>query len=420
MAVPPSIKENEACSPDQPGEARGDRHGRLYSRETLQAQPSAIREICSLVARPEVRSLAGGWPDPAVFPKKKVAALLAGLMEEKGDQLLQYGSTEGVTELRALLAQRMTDEGLAGVGPDNILITHGSAQGMQLAAQVFINPGDLALVGLPTYFGGPGAVLARGGRPVGVPVDGEGMDTRALEEELEQRRKAGERAKAVYVIPDFQNPTGTTLSLKRREHLMALAREHDLIVIEDTPYRDLIYEGQNLPSLKALDQEERVVQLRSVSKILAPGLRLGWAVAEAGAIRRMAVAKQFVDAATNTPAQYLFLEYLKRGYLEEGIARNIEHYRAKRDFMLNCLERYFPGEVSWSRPRGGFFIFVRLPQGQDAAELFARAVEANVAFVIGRPFFVDGSGAETFRLSFSQAGREDIEAALKILGRLLG
>ena len=391
----------------------------LYSREALNAQPSAIRDICALVARPEVRSLAGGWPDPAKFPIDAIRRIFDDLMAEQGDQLLQYGSTEGLEDLRQVLAQRMKTEGLTDAASDNLIITHGSAQGMHLAAQVFIDRDDVVIVGLPTYFGGPGAVRSRGGKVVGVPVDRDGLNPNRMGQEINRLKTAGKRVKGVYVIPNFQNPTGVTLSLERRRQLIRLAETHDLVIFEDDPYADLRFEGQRLPSLKSIDRSGRVIHLRSLSKTFVPGVRLGWAFGESGAIRQMVVAKQFSDAATNTPAQYILLEFIRRGLLDRQIQENIEFYRAKRDFMLEQMDRHFPREATWSRPRGGFFIFVKLPLNMDAGELFQRAVDRNVAFVTGQPFFVDGSGHNTFRLSYSQVGKKDIKAAIREIGNLI-
>ena len=391
----------------------------LYSREALNAQPSAIRDICALVARPEVRSLAGGWPDPAKFPIDAIRRIFDDLMAEQGDQLLQYGSTEGLEDLRQVLAQRMKTEGLTDAASDNLIITHGSAQGMHLAAQVFIDRDDVVIVGLPTYFGGPGAVRSRGGKVVGVPVDRDGLNPNRMGQEINRLKTAGKRVKGVYVIPNFQNPTGVTLSLERRRQLIRLAETHDLVIFEDDPYADLRFEGQRLPSLKSMDRSGRVIHLRSLSKTFVPGVRLGWAFGESGAIRQMVVAKQFSDAATNTPAQYILLEFIRRGLLDRQIQENIEFYRAKRDFMLEQMDRHFPREATWSRPRGGFFIFVKLPLNMDAGELFQRAVDRNVAFVTGQPFFVDGSGHNTFRLSYSQVGKKDIKAAIREIGNLI-
>ena len=391
----------------------------LYSREALNAQPSVIRDICALVARPEVCSLAGGWPDPAKFPIDAIRRIFDDLMAAQGDQLLQYGSTEGLEDLRQVLAERLKTEGLTDAAPDNLIITHGSAQGMHLAAQVFIDRDDVVIVGLPTYFGGPGAVRSRGGKVVGVPVDRDGLNPNRMGQEINRLKTAGKRVKGVYVIPNFQNPTGVTLSLERRRQLTRLAETHDLVIFEDDPYADLRFEGQRLPSLKSMDRSGRVIHLRSLSKTFVPGVRLGWAFGESDAIRQMVVAKQFSDAATNTPAQYILLEFIRRGLLDRQIQENIEFYRAKRDFMLAQMDRHFPREATWSRPRGGFFIFVKLPINMDAGELFQRAVDRNVAFVTGQPFFVDGSGHNTLRLSYSQAGKKDIEAAIREIGNLI-
>ena len=391
----------------------------LYSREALNVQPSAIRDICALVARPEVRSLAGGWPDPAKFPIEAIRRIFDDLIVKHGDLLLQYGSTEGLEDLRQVLAERMKTDGLIDAAADNLIITHGSAQAMHLAAQVFIDREDVVIVGLPTYFGGPGAVHSRGGQVVGVPVDRDGLNTNRLGQEIKRLKAAGRRVKGVYVIPNFQNPTGVTLSLERRRQLVRLAETHDLVIFEDDPYADLRFEGKRLPSLKSMDRNGRVIHMRSLSKTFVPGVRLGWAFGESGVIRQMVVAKQFADAATNTPAQYILLEFIRQGLLDRQIQENIKFYRAKRDFMLAQMDRYFPREATWNRPRGGFFIFVKLPKDMDAAELFQRAVDKNVAFVTGQPFFVDGSGHNTLRLSYAQAGEEDMEAAIRVIGHLI-
>ena len=391
----------------------------LYSKTACCAVPSAIREINKLVDSPGMKSLAGGWPDPVVFPAEEISKITTELLSKHADQVLQYGATEGLTELRQELAQMSAD--LYGIecSADHVLITAGSAQGMDLACRVILNPADVVLVGLPTYFGGTGAVMASCGQLQGVELDDNGMNTRRLEIQLQELKNSGKQAKAIYVIPNFQNPTGTTLSLERRHHLVELAERYDLIIFEDDPYGDLRYEGRSLPPIISLDTRGRVVHMRSTSKTFTPGLRVAWTIGQPDMIRKMVVAKQFVDVATNTLAQHILLEFIRSGLLEKRIELNNKHYKRKRDFMLEQLKIHFPEQVQWNHPAGGFFIFVRLPRDMDASELLGEAIENNVAFVAGEPFFINHAGRHTFRLSYSQSGEAVIEAAVAELGRLI-
>jgi len=391
----------------------------LYSKSACCAVPSAIREINKLVDTEGMRSLAGGWPDPAVFPAEDIIRITTEQLSRHADQALQYGTTEGLTELRRELARQSAEHYGIECSPDHILITAGSAQGMDLACRIIINPDDVVFVGLPTYFGGTGAVMAACGQLQGVELDDDGMNTRQLEAQLQAFKKSGKRAKGIYVIPNFQNPTGTTLSMERRHHLVELAERYDLIIFEDDPYGDLRYEGRHLPPIISLDSSGRVIHMRSTSKTFAPGLRVAWTIGQPGMIRKMVVAKQFVDVATNTLAQFILLEFIRSGLLEKRIKLNNQHYRRKRDFMLKQLEMHFPEAVQWNRPAGGFFIFVKLPQTMDATELLGEAIKHNVAFVAGEPFFIDHSGRHTFRLSYSQSGESVIEAAVAELGKLI-
>jgi 2-aminoadipate transaminase len=381
--------------------------------------PSAIREINKLVDSPGMKSLAGGWPDPAVFPGAEIIGIAEKLLKNKAGKALQYGATEGVTELRQELARLAADHYGIACNLDHIVITAGSAQGMDLACRVIINPDDLVFVGLPTYFGGTGAVMAACGKLQGVAVDAEGMNTRQLEDQLKRLKKKGQQAKGVYVIPNFQNPTGTTLTLERRRHLVELAESYDLVIFEDDPYGDLRFEGDPLPPIISLDTYGRVVHMRSMSKTFAPGLRVAWTIGPPEMIRKMVVAKQFVDVATNSLAQYILLEFIRSGLWAKRVRLNNQHYKRKRDFMLAQLADHFPEPVQWNQPDGGFFIFVQLPRTLDASSLLAEAIEHNVAFVAGEPFFIDGSGSHTFRLSYSQSDESVIAAAVAELGKLI-
>jgi len=391
----------------------------LFSKSACCAVPSAIREINKLVDLPDMKSLAGGWPDPAVFPSKDILGIATEQLSKNADQVLQYGTTEGLTELRRELSHLAVKRYGIECTADNILLTHGSAQGMDLACRVMIDPDDVVLVGLPTYFGGTGSILACCGELLGVKIDDDGINTQQLADTLQMLKDTGKRAKGIYVIPNFQNPTGATLSLKRRKHLIELASTYDLVIFEDDPYGDLRFEGDHLPSLMALDAAGRVIHMRSMSKTFAPGLRVAWSIGQTDVVRKMVVAKQFVDVATNTLAQYILLEFIRSGMLEKRIELNNRFYKRKRDFMLEQLEIHFPQDVQWNRPAGGFFIFVKLPAGMDATELLVDAVKHNVAFVAGAPFFIDQSGANTFRLSYSQSSEAVIEAAVAELGKLI-
>jgi 2-aminoadipate transaminase len=391
----------------------------LYSKSACCAVPSAIREINKLVDLPDMKSLAGGWPDPAVFPNKEILRIATEQLSKNAEQVLQYGTTEGLAELRQELAHLAGRRYGIKCTPDHILITHGSAQGMDLACRVMIDPDDVVLVGLPTYFGGTGSILACCGELLGVKIDDDGINTQQVADQLQVLKNSGKRAKGIYVIPNFQNPTGATLSRKRREDLIELAATYDLVIFEDDPYGDLRFEGDHLPSLMALDTAGRVIHMRSMSKTFAPGLRVAWSIGQPDVVRKMVVAKQFVDVATNTLAQYILLEFIRNGLLENRIELNNQYYKHKRDFMLEQLEIHFPTDVQWNRPDGGFFIFVKLPGAMDATELLTDAVKHNVAFVAGAPFFIDQSGKNTFRLSYSQSSEAVIEAAVAELGRLI-
>lgn len=391
----------------------------LYARRAREVDASAIREICSLVSKREICSMAGGWPDPRTFPAEEIIDITATVLTEYPDKALQYGASEGVAAFREKLADWTSRQDGFTCTPENVLVTHGSAQGMELVAKVLLEPGDVAFVGLPTYFGGTGACKTFGAELVGVPLDDDGMNTEILAERIEAVRAAGKRAKLIYVIPDFQNPTGATLPVERRRRIVELANTHDLAVIEDNPYRNLCFSGEPLPPIKSFDTEGRVVYLRSFSKIFCPGFRLAFAIGEEDMIRKMTIGLQFEDCCSNTFVQYILLEFINRGLLDERIEKNKVYYRKKRDILLEALDEHFPDTVRWNRPEGGFFVFVHLPEGMCGEELFRQAVDRNVAFVAGAPFYIDGSGKNTFRLSFAQSDEEAMKKAVSVIGRLI-
>ncbi|RJO67979.1 MAG: PLP-dependent aminotransferase family protein [Myxococcales bacterium] len=396
-----------------------DAFAHLYSRSARTVQPSAIRELCKLGDRPEIRSLAGGWPDPAIFPAEDILDIAEDLLVARPGRLLQYCPTEGLRELRAAVVKWANEKDGIPVTESGLLITHGSMQGLDLAARVLIDPGDVILCGRPTYFGATGAFRALGGAIAGVPLDDEGMDPEALAETLARLAGEGKRAKAIYVIPNFDNPSGTTLPLARRERILELVHAHDLLLIEDDPYGELRFEGESIPSFAALDRVGRVIHLRSFSKTFAPGLRLAWLAADPALVRKLTISKQFVDACTNSFGQAIAAEFIARGLLEKSIARNIAVYREKRDWMFAALEKHFPPEVRWTRPMGGFFVWVKLPDSIDASDLLSDAMAKNVVFVAGAPFYDGEGGRNTLRLTFSMSDRATIESAVAEIGSLI-
>ena len=396
-----------------------DRFAHLYNKWVTQTQSSAIRDMCALVQDPEIKSLAGGWPDPSVFPGKELSQITAELLADKSHLALQYGPTEGVPALRQLIAERARKLYGINCSADEIFIAQGSQQAMDLATRLFIAPGDVVIVGLPTYVGGTGAISVQTGEALGVPVDEEGINTDLMAEELERMTQVGKRVKAAYVIPNFQNPTGVTMTLRRRQSLVDLAQKHDFFIFEDDAYSDLRYDGQAPPSLRELDETGRVIHMRSLSKIFCPGMRLAWVVADSDVVSRMATAKQFIDTCTNSLAQYVLLEYVQRGLLDRKLQQILSYYHRKRDFMLTQLERHFPKEIRWNRPEGGFFIWVQLPEYLDGSELLHEAIGQKVVFVPGSAFYIDCTGQNTIRLSFAQADEPTIEVAISELGKII-
>ncbi len=391
----------------------------LFSQRSRLLKPSAIGEIHKLLEMPGMRSLAGAWPDSAVFQTREIADIIVKLLADKDNSVLQYGSTSGYPGLRQALAKMADQNHGINCTPEQIIITAGSAQGLDLACRIFLDPEDIVMVGLPSYFGGTGTITSYGAQNVGIPVDKNGMQTDVLEETLAMLEKDGKSVKAVYVIPNFQNPTGTTLSLSRRNKLLELADQFNFMIFEDDPYGELRFEGDHLPSLMALDETGRVLHFRSASKTFSPGMRLAWCAGPADIIVKLDLAKQFSDISTNTLAQVVLLEMINSGAFYRGIEDNIDYYRQKRDLMLDLMEQHFPPLVSWTKPSGGFFTFVTLPEAFSADELLLDALQQKIAFVTGSSFFVDSSGNNTFRLSYSQAGAEDIKTAIPALGTLI-
>lgn len=377
-----------------------------FSARVERMKPSAIREVLKLTQRGDVISFAGGLPAPGLFPVEQIREATNRVLSEQGTQALQYSTTEGYPPLRAKLA-----DSLPGARRDRILVTAGSQQGLDLVARVMLDPGDAVAVAAPTYMGALRAFDAYEARYLSVASDEDGMLPDALEAALRQDPKL------LYVIPDFDNPGGTTTTLERRRAIVDLAEAFDVLVVEDAPYRDLRFEGEAVPTLFEL-APDRVLHAATFSKTMVPGIRLGWMTGPAPLIERATYAKQAADLQTATFTQMIAEAWLEAGSMPPQLERVRAHYHRQRDAMLDALERHMPPEVRWTRPSGGMFIWVTLPKGLDAAALVPAAVENGVAYVPGTSFFADGGGANTLRLSYSVATLDEVERGIGALGKV--
>jgi 2-aminoadipate transaminase len=382
-----------------------------YAYRTQRMGSSVIRELLKYTEQPDVISFAGGLPGPDVFPLEEFAEACQRVMKNQGPQALQYGTTEGYLPLREMIARHTARFGLE-VTPENILITSGSQQALDLLGKILINRGDRILVESPTYLGALQAWNAYGAEYVAVPFDEHGMITDALESAL----RTG--PKFIYVLPNFQNPTGVTLSLERRHKLIELADRFGVPIIEDDPYGQLRYEGEHLPSVTVLDGQYRdncksvyrgnVIYLSTFSKTLAPGIRLAWVVAPPEVIHKLVMAKQAADLNTAVFNQMVAYEVSHGGFLDRHIQLICKEYKERRDVMLASLDAYCPPSVDWTHPEGGLFLWATLPEDIDAAEALKIALERKVAFVPGKSFHPTGDGKNTLRLNFSYPSKDDI------------
>ncbi|NPA75973.1 MAG: PLP-dependent aminotransferase family protein [Euryarchaeota archaeon] len=390
-----------------------------FSEIAKRLKASEIRELLKLTQQPEIISFAGGLPNPASFPLDNIKEIVESLIEKEGPYILQYGSTDGVNSFRDALASFMGKHYNVETKRENILITAGSQQALYLLAKIFVNPGDDVIIEAPTYIGILTAFQSYYPRYTTVEMDDEGMNTQLLEEKLKKMRADGKKPKLIYTIPTFQNPAGVTMTLERRKHLIELAEEYDVLVVEDDPYGELRYSGERLPLLKALDKNAHVIYLGTFSKILAPGMRLAHMIADTPIIQKAVLAKQGIDLCTNTFAQYIARDYIARGYLERHLPDIISLYKAHRDLMLDVMEDEFPEGVKWTRPDGGMFLWVTLPDGMDAEAMFTKAIENKVAYVVGSAFFPDRSHKNTMRLNFTYSTEEQIKEGIRRLGKVI-
>jgi 2-aminoadipate transaminase len=398
--------------------------GDRFALRTQRMTSSMIRELLKLTASPDIISFAGGLPAPEVFPVEEVRLAVGRVLDEHGPESLQYSPTEGYLPLRQLLVRHMSRYGIE-VTPANVLITTGSQQALDLVGKLFINSGDRILVEEPTYLGALQAFTSYQAQYLAVPIDDQGVRL----DELEQALRAG--PKFLYILPNFQNPAGVTLSLERRLRLVELARHYGAPIVEDDPYGQLRYEGEHLPPLVECDARLHggngagkafrgdVIYLGTLSKTLAPGLRLGWVVAPEEVMTRLVQMKQGADLHTPTFTQMVAYEVARGGFLDRHVRRIREVYGERRQAMLDALERHFPPGATWTRPEGGLFLWVTLPVGMDASEVLSDAIAQRVAFVPGRAFYPCGGGERTLRLNFSYCRPETIEEGIRRLGEVV-
>lgn len=389
---------------------------RHTSQRALGTPRSAIRELLKLTEKPEIISFAGGLPDPETFPHEELAKIAADELRGHYRNVLQYGLSEGSQTLRRAVIDWLRTQGL-DLSLNQVLVTTASQQGLDLLAKAFLDPGDVIFCGLPTYLGAIQSFSLFQADKIGVPLQEDGMDLDVLEEQIAEARRVDKVLKAIYVIPDFQNPAGITMSLEKRKRLLEIARQEDLLIFEDNPYSQLRFAGEAVPTLKSMDENGRVIMLFTLSKVLSAGLRLAFLIAQEDLIEILLRMKQASDLCTSKLTQHLAARYIKDYGMEDHLRILRERYRAKRDAMIAALEKYMPTEegITWTRPDGGLFLWVRLPEVIDTEEMFPRALEHNVAYIVGSAFYVDGSGKNAMRLSFSVNSEDEIEEGIKRL-----
>ena len=379
---------------------------------------SALREILKLLDRPGMISFAGGLPAPETFPVDDLKGIVAEVLEKEGQSALQYSTTEGDPLLRKLIVERYNRQGVTA-GMENLVIVTGSQQGLDILARIFIDPGDYILCGLPSYLGGINAFLTYGAKMKGIPLDNNGMIPAELERTISTLQALDRKVKFIYIIPDFQNPAGITMPESRRLEIIRVVEKYDILIVEDSPYREIRFEGEPQRLIFDLDKGGRVITLGTFSKIFAPGFRVGWVMADSAIIDRIVMAKQTADLCTSAFVQRILARYIEKGFLDKNIPETIALYRARRDYMLKCFTKYLPAEIKWTEPQGGLFIFLTLPPGADTDEVLKKAIERNVAFVSGATFYCNDAGHNTMRINFSYSSPEDIEKGVERLSRVI-
>ena len=395
-----------------------ERYAGLFAARTRVMKSSAMRDMMAVTARPEVISLAGGLPDTSTFPTDTFAAVTQAIAHESCAKALQYGPTEGLPETKECIAEVMQAEGMRA-DPEDIVVTTGGQQVIDLVVKTLVDPGDVVVAEAPTYPGAVPTFYSYQADVVQIEMDSDGMRIDLLEETLDRLEHDGRRPKFIYTVPTFQNPAGVTMSLERRHRLVEIANERELLVLEDNPYGMLRYEGEPLPPLRSLDGGVFVMYLGTFSKILSPGIRLGWVVAPPPVLEKINLGKQAADLCTSTLSQLMVHAYFEQSHWRDYVESLTELYRDRRDTMLDALAEFFPREAEWTRPQGGMFIWATLPDFIDTTDLLARALRENVAFVPGSGAYLDGRGRSSMRLNFSASDGDDIREGIRRIGEVI-
>lgn len=384
-----------------------------FSEDVSSFFRSPVREIFKRVDLNSIYSFAGGYPSAETFPMEDIRRTMSEVIDKYAGKAFQYGATQGVPELREAVAARY------GVPVERVQITSSSQQGIDVCTRILVNPGDVILTSNPSYLGALQSFCSYRADIRGISHDPD-LETfkKAYETVLSQVEAEGKQVKFLYMIPDFQNPSGESLTLEERKMLVSLAQEHDFLIVEDSPYRELRYEGEHIPTMYSLAPDQ-VIHLGSFSKIFAPGFRLGWAIAHPDILDKIYVCKQSLDLCPPIFDQYVAAEFLTSGRLDENLARSIELYKGKRDLLLSLLEKHMPEGVTWTHPEGGLFLFLTMPDGFDAVKFYDTALDAGVAYVAGEFFHPDRSGKNTMRLNFSFMSPERITEGIRLLADLL-
>lgn len=390
----------------------------LFSNVSKRIVRSEIRELLKYSRKPGMISFGGGLPDASLFPLDDISEITREVLEQKGYLALQYGPTPGEPEMLEALMAHMKAFG-DNTSEKQVCVTSSSQQGLDLISLLLLDADAPIIMELPSYIGAVQAFRRCGADMQGVPMDDDGMDIQYLKHSLNRLEKEGKKPRLIYTIPDFQNPSGITMSLERRKNLIKIAKEREIPIVEDSPYRELSFSGEVFPSLWTIAEGKGIIMLKTFSKMLFPGMRMGWIVAEATLIDKIIMLKQSVDLCSPSFNQLILATYIQQGKMKQTIEKAIECYKPKCAAMLNAMGKYMPEKISWSKPTGGMFFWIKLPETMDAKDVFMEAIQHNVVYVIGRPFHCDNSGGNTMRLNYSFPSIEQIEQGVKQLAETI-